>query len=219
MMRKIILSKDAVLWESGDAARSFAVIESGKLGIRTAGDLAGVFWPGMVLGESAILALEGEPQRRSATVAALEEGTTVVEYPAALVQRLFDERSHAVPRAILMTLMGQICRSCLILMSAHPHNPFVSLPFKSLMQSLMSTYRPQIAAVQTWGDFLAAFRLLHGTRNYVEGMRAQLMVAEAHRDAILKASEVTRDFLKDQEDLRFLESFLAAEREATGGAA
>jgi hypothetical protein len=151
-------------------------------------------------------------------VAALEDGTTVVEYPATLVQRLFDERGHAVPRAILMTLMGQICRSCLILVSAHPHNPFISLPFKSLMQSLVSTYRPQIASIQSWADFLAAFRLLSGTRNYVEGMRGQLMVADVHRDAILKASDVTRELLKDQDDLRFLEGFLAAEREATGGA-
>ena len=47
MKRKIILSREAVLWEAGDAARTFAVLESGKLGIRTDQGLQGIVIPGM----------------------------------------------------------------------------------------------------------------------------------------------------------------------------
>ena len=76
--RKVILSRGSVLWYTGDGAKSFAIVESGKLGVKTEKGLVGVVWPKMVLGEAALLALDGEEPRRTSTVFALEEGTTVV---------------------------------------------------------------------------------------------------------------------------------------------
>jgi hypothetical protein len=47
------LGKDAVLWEQGDVARDVAVVESGRLGIRTDSGIVGIALPRMVVGESA----------------------------------------------------------------------------------------------------------------------------------------------------------------------
>ena len=35
MQRKLTLSKGAFLWDAGDAARTFAVLEAGRLGVKT----------------------------------------------------------------------------------------------------------------------------------------------------------------------------------------
>ncbi|MEO6323759.1 MAG: cyclic nucleotide-binding domain-containing protein [Thermoanaerobaculia bacterium] len=210
MKRKVILSKEAVLWESGDAARSFAVLEHGKLGIKTARGLAGVIWPGMALGEGSILTMLGEPQIRTATVFAMTDETLVVEYPAIVAQESFDS-SQVICRNMLTTLVGQIARDSMLLMNAQKHNPLVSLPFNGLLQGILRSYKTQIASLMRWEDFVSLFRYLHATRNYAEAMRNSLMVASADKEAIFRASEFARDFLKDPEEAALLQSFLSAE--------
>ncbi len=212
MKRKVILSKESVLWESGDSARTFAILESGRLGVKTDKGLAGVVWPNMVVGEAAILAFEGEKPRRTATVFALEE-STVTEYPAFVAKQSFEENQYLLGRAVLMTLIGQIARNCLLLMTTHKHNPFVSVPFKALMQGLVQTYKPHVDGMSTWDDFLFSFQYLSATRDYTEAMQQKLMVASADKDAIFKASEITHEFFKERDDLPFLKDFLNAEIE------
>lgn len=213
MKRKVILSKEAILWDAGDNAKTFAILESGKLGVKTEKGLAGVVWPKMVLGESAILTSEGERSKRTATVFALEEGSVVVEYPAYLAKQSFEESGNLLGRAILMTLIGQISRNCLLLLTAHKHNPFVAQPFKVLMQAIVQTYKPHVQSVQSWDDFLFAFHYLAATRDYTEAMQQKLMVASADKDAIFKASEITHEFFKGHDDVPFLKDFLSAEQE------
>ena len=210
MKRKVILSKEAVLWETGDAARSFAVLEMGKLGVKTAKGLAGVIWPGMVLGEGSILTLLGEPQIRTATVFAMQDDTQVGEYPAIVAQESFDS-SHVLCRSMLTTLVGQIARDAMLLIDAQKHNPLISLPFSGLMQGFVRSYKAQIGSLAHWDDFVTTFRYLHATRNYAESMRNLLMVASADKEAIFKASEFARDFFKDAEESALLQSFLSAE--------
>lgn len=65
LKRKVILSKDSVLWYAGDAAASLAVVESGKLGVRTGTGLVSVLRPNMVLGDTSILGLEGRSRSGS----------------------------------------------------------------------------------------------------------------------------------------------------------
>ena len=59
MQRKVTLGKGAYLWDAGDSARNLAVLESGRLGVRAEGKLIGLITPKMVLGESALLTLDG----------------------------------------------------------------------------------------------------------------------------------------------------------------
>lgn len=213
MKRKVILSKEAVLWHTGDSATTFAVLEKGKLGVKTGKGLSGVLWPGMVLGESSILGLLGEPQLRTATVFAMQDETHVTEYPAIVAQQSFDANARVIGREILTTLVGQIARDSLLLIASHKHNPMVSVPFKSLMQGLVRTYKPQIGAISRWDDFIFCFRYLHSTRNYTEAMRDALTITSADKDAIFKASEVTHEFFKDSEDVSLLSEFLNAEKD------
>ena len=213
MKRKVILGKDAVLWYAGDTARTFAVIESDKLGVKTEKGLAGVLWPKMVLGEIALMGLEGPAPTRTASVFALEDGTTVTEYPAVVIKQRFDDESHLVARSILTTLVGQIGRNCMLVIAAHRLDPFVVEPVKGLMMSLSKTHQPALASLDKWEDFVFAFHYLVATRDYTETLRQSLVTAGADRDTIFRASEAVKDFFEGQKDLPFLSELLSAERE------
>ena len=149
LKRKVILSRDSVLWYAGDPAVSFAIVESGKLGVRTEKGLVSVLWPNMVIGDTSLLTLEGGQPRRLATILALEEGTTVVEYPPHLVKQAADEPGHTLWKAILTMLLGQVCRNCLVLASAHEGEPLLARTFDGLMRSLVETYRAAFDSVAT----------------------------------------------------------------------
>jgi hypothetical protein len=213
LKRKVILSRGSVLWYAGDTAPSFAILETGKLGVKNEKGLVGVIWPNMVLGEAALLTLEGEQPRRTSTVFALEEGTTVVEYPPLLVKQALDEQGRTVWKAILTTLLGQICRTCLVLVSAHKEQPFLAQPFKSLMQSLVQTYRSRFATLSSWDDFSSSFHFLHATRDYTDAAQRLLVGPFANRDDIVRASELTREYFQGQGEIPFLTDFLEAAKE------
>ena len=51
MQRKLTLAKNSYLWEEGDQARNIAIVEKGKLAVRTADGIVGVVLPKMVVGE------------------------------------------------------------------------------------------------------------------------------------------------------------------------
>src|SRR5437899_9260371 len=107
-MQRRVLSMGERLWAEGDAAATLAVVESGKLGVWSDTRLIGILFPSMVLGESAILGMEGPAASRTASVSALEDGTTVTEYAPSLVKDAF---GAGVPRLVLRMLCGQICRN------------------------------------------------------------------------------------------------------------
>lgn len=212
--RKVILSRGSVLWYTGDAAKSFAILESGKLGVKTEHGLVGVIWPNMVLGEAALLLLDGEEPRRTSTVFALEEGTTVVEYPPVLVKQALDEQGRTVWKAILTTLLGQVCRTCIVLAAALKGQPFLAQPFKALMQSLVQNHKGRFETLSSWDDFSRSFHFLHATRDYTDAAARHLLGPFADRDVIVKASEMTREYFEEQGEIPFLKDYLEAAKEA-----
>lgn len=215
MTRKVTLSKDTPLWEEGDGARNIAIVDSGKLGIIVNGAIIGLVWPKMVIGESAIWTSETDqaPERRKASVIALEEGTTVSEYPASMVRRTFIEGSHTVTSAILTSLVGQICRNCLMIITANQHRPIVNLPFKATMEGLLQGFREQVPQIAKWEDFMLAFKVLYTLRNSTEAQREQL-VSSRDPEMIQRASTLFRDIYKqDSAAYAEVESYLKAERE------
>ena len=213
LKRKVTLSKDSVLWYAGDPARTFAIVEGGKLGVKTDKGLVGIIWPGMVLGEAALLALEGEQPKRTATVYALEEATTVVEYPPLKAKQAIDEQAHSIWKAILTTLLGQVCRNCLVLVAAHKEQPFVAQSFKALMQSLVGSYKGRFGALQSWDDFTATFHFLFAARDFTEASQRALLGPFTDRDYIIKASEITREFFQEKGEVPFLKDYLSAAQE------
>ena len=213
LKRKVILSKDSVLWYAGDPAVSLAVVESGKLGVRTTKGLTGVLRPNMVLGDTSILALEGGQPRRLATISALEEGTTVTEYPPSLVRQSADDPDHALWKAILTMLLGQVYRNGLVLVAAHEAEPFLARPFRSLVESLVETHEARFAALAAWDDFLATYRFLSATRDYTDTALAALVGPAADRDLLLRASEAATDFFRQQGRFPFLVDHIEAAKE------
>lgn len=213
LKRKVILSKDSVLWYAGDPAVSLAVVESGKLGVRTSNGLVGVLRPNMVLGDTSILALEGGQPRRLATISALEEGTTVTEYPPSLVRQAVDDPEHTLWKAVLTMLLGQVYRNGLVLVSAHETEPFLSRPLRSLVESLVETHEARFGALSTWDDFLTTYRFLAATRDYTESALAALVGPAADRDLLLRATEDATDFFRRRDRFPFLVDHIEAARE------
>ena len=211
--RKVILSKDSNLWETGDPAKTLAIVESGKLGVRVGKRLVGIVWPNMVVGEVALFTLEGEQATRTATLFALEDWTTVVEYPPDRVKQAGDEQQHTLWNAILSTLLGQICRNCLVIAAAHKDQPFVSSTYRALMHSLVQHHKQQFAVLTRWEDFMRTFRFLYATRDFTQATQAALLGPFGDREHILKASEITREMFQGKVDVPFLNDMLSAEKE------
>ena len=212
LKRKVILSKDSVLWYAGDAAASLAVVESGKLGVRTGTGLVSVLRPNMVLGDTSILGLEGAQPKRLATISALEEGTTVTEYPPSLVRQAADDPEHTLWKAILTMLLGQVCRNGVVLASVHEGTPFLARPFRSLVESLVETHEARFAALSTWDDFLTTYRFLAATRDYTDAAVAAAAGPAADR-SLLEATEATREFFQRLGRFPFLVDHIEAAKE------
>lgn len=214
LKRKVILSRDSVLWYAGDPAVSLAIVESGRLGVRTAKGLSAVLRPNMVLGDTSILALEGTQPRRLATIYALEEGTTVVEYPPSLVRQAADDPERTVWKAILTMLLGQVCRSCLVVAAAHEAQPFVARPLRGLMDALVGTHEARFASLATWEDFLSAYRFLSATRDWADAALESLGGAATGREELLRAAEAAHGLLAREGRFPFLVEHIEAAKEA-----
>src|SRR6476659_823153 len=100
-MQRSVLKRGQRLWAEDDPASTIAVIETGKVGAWSGKRLLGIAFPKMVLGESALLPTTGAPPVRTASVIAIEDDTTVTEYPPALVQQSF---GTGVPRLVMRML-------------------------------------------------------------------------------------------------------------------
>ena len=213
MQRKVTLAKGAYLWDAGDAARNLAVLETGRLGVRADGKLIGLITPKMVLGESALLTLDGSSHNRTASVVALENDTSVSEYPAAMFRNTFDAGNHSVGHLILMTLIGQTCRNYMLIVAAHKERQAVTSLLKGEVQALGQT-ASEAKKIKTWDDFLWSFKYLFHLRDFSDRMRTELVqYLSGDSDSMVKASEMMRELLKGQDVASFLEEFITAERE------
>ena len=213
MQRKVTLAKGAYLWDAGDAARNLAVLETGRLGVRADGKLIGLITPKMVLGESALLTLDGSSHNRTASVVALENDTSVSEYPAAMFRNTFDAGNHSVGHLILMTLIGQTCRNYMLIVAAHKERQAVTSLLKGEVQALGQT-ASEAKKIKTWDDFLWTFKYLFHLRDFSDRMRTELVqYLSGDSDSMVKASEMMRELLKGQDVASFLEEFITAERE------
>jgi CRP-like cAMP-binding protein len=213
MQRKVTLGKGAYLWDAGDTARTMAVLERGRLGVRAGEKLIGLITPKMVLGESALFTLDGGTQARTAAVVALEEDTLVAEYPASMFRHTFDAGNHAVGHLILMTLIGQTCRNYLLIVAAHNERLTVSELLRGEVRALGEA-ASQSKNIKAWDEFLWTFRYLFHQRDHSDAMRTELVKhLSADSQALQKASDMMRDLLKGQSAVAYLEEFIAAERD------
>jgi len=213
MQRKVTLGKGAYLWDMGDSARNLAVLESGRLGVRSEGKLIGLITPKMVLGESALLTLDGSAHNRTAAVVALENDTTVSEYPASMFRHTFDAGNHSVGHLILMTLIGQTCRNFMLIVAAHKERLAVASLLKGEVQALGQA-AGEARNIKSWDDFIWTFKYLYHHRDHSDRMRTELVqYLASDSDALIKASEMMRELLKGQDVVNYLEEFITAERE------
>ena len=209
-MERRLLAVGEQLWTEGDPATSMGVVEQGSVAIRSGGRVLGVMFERMVLGESAILGLDGPTVQRSATVDAIEDHTVVTEYPAAMVR---DSFGVGVPRLVLRTLCGQICRNALLTMAAHPGQPGVEGSLMGLIQGVAACEK-ESRGIKQWDQFLVSFRLLYHLREGSDAMRDDLLPSRGDVPGIiLRASEAARSIFKAADIPEYLEHFLDAERE------
>jgi hypothetical protein len=214
MQRQVRLSKGAYLWEEGDGARSVAVVESGRLGVGTTENVIGIVSPGMVLGENSIFALAGESLKRSASVFAVEDDTLVSEYPAAAVKRAFETAELAVPHMVLTTLVGQICRNCVLVITAQkPHSAVVDAPLRGLAKGIVESV-PSFEKITDWETFFFTFRFLCALRDQTDELRAKFVwVSSADSKLLDKASDFLMALFQVKDVVRLLEPFIQSEKE------
>lgn len=210
-MRKVTLSKGDFLWESGDVARNIAIVESGKLGIRSARGIVGLVTPRMVLGESALLMLDGQAQTRTAAVVALEDAA-VVEYSASLFRQTFDSGRHDVGHLILLSLIGQVCRNYLLVMAAHGEKLVVAGLLRGQIQAMGET-AAQCRQIDKWEDFIWTFNYLVHLRENSDRMRDELVTtALAETEALNKASEMMKSLVQGKDILPHIQAHIDADK-------
>ena len=213
MQRKVVsLDKDTVLWEAGDSARTIAVLEKGKLAARTDEGLVGILWPEMVLGESALF---GEGNTRTATVAAVQDDTVVVEYPPAVVRAALEEGDDSLAQQILRTLIGQICRNFLMVITAKRGYAFIEHPLHSLVRGIAEdALKGQ--PFKVWDSYQMTARTLFDLRDLSDRTLSAIGPDPAARgDLAEQASGLLDDLFEGGAAASGVEDFLKAEREKT----
>jgi CRP-like cAMP-binding protein len=215
MQSKVVtLSRGAVLWHAGDAAREVAVVESGKLGAYNEHGLVGVIWPAMVLGETALLALDGGPdERRTATVSALEDETRVTAYPAEAVRDAIAGGDDSLTRRVLETLVGQICRNLLIVLSARRGQAHLEAPLQGLLRGIVDDAASG-RLPGDWEAFRTSTRFLSDVRDMSERALETFGPDPVARGEMVEgASRLLGEILGGREAPSGLQDFLRAERE------
>ena len=210
-MRRVQLSKGDFLWEAGDVARNIGIVDSGKLGVRSGRGIVGIVAPKMVLGESALLMLDGQAQMRSAAVVALED-TVVTEYSASLFKQTFESGRNDVGHLILLSLIGQVCRNNLLVMAAHGEQLVVAALLRGQVQAMGDT-AAQCRQIKTWDHFIWTFNYLIHLRENSDRMRDELVTTQVEETAALtKASEMMKSLVQGQDIVPHIEALIAADR-------
>ncbi len=213
--KTISLSRDAVLWEAGDNAREIAVVEAGRLGVRTEAGVVGIVLPKMVVGETALFGLEAKPLPRAATLFALEEETRVVASPAESYRSAFEGGDTAVVEPIVRTLAGQTCRNLLMVVSARSGDPYVHEPLVGLVRGIAQDVGRPLPA-RTWAAFMVTFSFLCDVRDMSDRILARLGPDPSQRLELIESASQALTRLAGSDDARpMIEAFLKAERERT----
>jgi CRP-like cAMP-binding protein len=213
MQRKLTLGKGAFLWDAGDAARTIAVLDKGKLGVKGAKGTLAVIGPKMVFGESSLLTLDGEIQVRSAAVVALEDDTIVTEYPPNMVKDMFDQGKNTIGIHLLMTLIAQTCKNNLLMVAAHRKRASMAVLLKEEVQGLTRSV-PQLKQIATWDEFFWTFRFLHNIRSHSDVMRNKLVGDLSGASEVLaQTAQMVNELFKGQDIAVYLDDYIAAERD------
>ncbi len=218
MQRKVItLSKDTVLWEAGDTARTVAVVAKGKLGARTNEGLVGILLPNMVIGESALFASESGNDapgtRRTVSIFALEDDTLVLEYPAEEVRIATEAGDHDLMRQILTNLVGQICRNLLMVVTAKRGYPYIDDPLMGLVQGIVKDARER-EPLSNWTNLMLTCRFLSDLRDLSDRLLHEMGPEPAQRsELIVNASQMLAQLAEGHDVGPIFEVFLNAERE------
>ena len=214
MKRKtIILGRGATLWEAGDVARDIALVEAGKIGVRTDAGVVGLVLPGMVVGETALFGLDGERLTRTATLYALEDDSRVIATPAEEWRASFEGGDTEAVVPLVKTLVGQICRNLLMVVSARRGDPFVDQPLHALLRGVADdASRPLVA--RTWSSFMVTFSFLSDLRDLSDRILSRLGPQPAERLELIEAASQALAVLGGNTDSRpMIEAFLDAERQ------
>lgn len=215
MNRKLMLSKDALLWEAGDPARNIAIVEQGKLGVKTEKGIIGVVSPKMILGETAIFSLEGQVPKRTATVLALEDNTVVTEYSAVLVKQLFDTHDPTITPLIFNTLVGQMGKHCILVISTNKQYPVIQATASELLKGIVQSAR-ELHTIKTWDAFMRTFRYLCSLRDFLSTLSESFLLNTSDMaDMVTKATTVMKELLsdKDKDVVPYLEDFIQTEKQ------
>jgi CRP-like cAMP-binding protein len=207
-VRPRTLAAGEKLWARGEPADTIAIVDSGQLTIRDDRQVFGIAFPGTVLGESAILSLEGAPAVRTADVVALSPAILSI-YPIDVVRDAF---GLGTPRLILRTLYGQICRNALLVIAAQPGQDVAESVLTSLLESLSSCER-RFAMINDWQEFMVTFRVLYELREASDVLRRDLAHAPPEPDEMARAQAVMNRLFRSPETIEYLQPFLEAERE------
>lgn len=211
--KTISLSREAVLWEAGDLAREIAVVETGRLAVRTDAGVVGLVLPNMVAGETALFSLEDRPHPRAATLFALDDDTRVVANPASAYRTAFEAGETDVVDPIVRTLVGQTCRNLLMVISARSGEPYVDEPLLGLVRGLAGDAGRPLSA-RTWSGFMASFALLCDLRDMSDRLLGRMGPESSQRLEMVEAASQALTRLAGSEDARpMIEAFLQAERE------
>jgi len=213
--KTISLSREATLWEAGDVAREIAVVETGRLGVRTDAGLVGIVLPKMVVGETALFALEGTPHPRAASLFALDDDTRVVASPAESYRAAFEGGDTGVVDPIVRTLAGQTCRNLLMVVSARGDDAYVHEPLVGLVRGLAQDIGRPLPA-RTWAAFMVAFSFLCDVRDMSDRILARLGPDASQRLELIESASQALASLAGSDDARpMIEAFLNAEKERT----
>lgn len=221
MQRRLTLSKNAYLWEEGDQARNIAVVEKGKLAVRSGNDVIGVVLPRMVVGESAIdpNGLNADPayngngneHRRSASTMAIEDDTVVVEYSPLRIKEAYDNAEPAVGQQVLITLMGQTSRNLLMVITSEDVHPLTVPPVKGLLNGIAGSM-PELQNVNDWKSFLTAFNVLTSFRDASEHLR-RCLITTVNGNVLERATTMMKEHFSGSDILPTLEEFFRAEKD------
>ena len=210
--KTISLSREATLWEAGDAARDIGVVEAGRLGVRTEAGVVGIVLPKMVVGETALFALEARPLPRAATLFALDDDTRVAASPAESYRAAFEGGDTAVVDPVVRTLVGQTCRNLLMVVSARSGDPYVEEPLLGLVRGIAQDAGRPLPA-RTWDAFMVTFSFLCDVRDMSDRILGRLGPDPSQRLELIESASQALARLPGSDARPMIEAFLAAERE------
>lgn len=219
MQRRLTLSKNAYLWEEGDQARNIAVVEKGKLAVRSGDDVIGVVLPKMVVGEAAIdpRGLNADPtangngHRRSASTIAIEDDTIIVEYSPSRIKEAYDNAEPAVGQQVLISLLGQTSRNLLMVITSEDVHALTVPPVKGLLNGIVESM-PELQNIQEWTSFLTAFSVLTSFRDASEHLRRSL-ITNVNGTVLERATTMMKEQFSGSDILPTLEEFFRAEKD------